>query len=834
MPGEFTLGETTLGDTLPAVAGPPPSANLGAGALIGRQNIKARWGERYTSDAVNKKFVGLPVGVYYGFVPSTAGLVVSLRPDVSISYTNISGAAQIGEVITGATSSATANIRVISSGFFLIDTVSGDFVVGETITGTTSSFTADITASSSDGLSFVRVISNTPTVAGRTEHVMDVLTTDTIQIDFTGFIDGTYYVYATGSFAVGSTTIATVQSRTTPIPNMRTEILVCVVTKLSSTGLAIQATAPATRQEPFASTGQRIGFMPGGSIESLLSAISTTQEIVAARESVDGAISPIFDQGFPQSTGLADRLRRDLSRASMASRLGKRLVTTRGNDYAVSAPISAPLNISGSFSARTRTFQPFRDVTNEDLPIGVPVPIALAPNASDRITLSLTSITGSFGVGEILVGADSGASGVIRASTGATVDLDELTGVFQIGEVVGSVGPPLGSGTLASIDNREGAITATDGGGGGDAVRNIVTIVESFTGRKPLDANGNTIYGRLLFGPNGISGIGGGDPGELLVAVGVGEQINFVQGSPTVTNNLVNFTNFFLPGDLIEGADGRFYEIDSTPGSVTSTSLTLTTGKEYLGSSASATSRRRRRFLLKFVSLSAGTETQQTITPGTTIPSGAGLQIVFPSWLNGAQSNYDAHFDVRASGNAYGLAQATIPGVGYNAPGTGGGTGSPVFGSIRTIQSGGMGVGAGNFHTINFTAGSVNSPSPGVISITSAGPTGPPGVGGAGSPGPTGPTGFGLTTIYPYQTTTVPINLFGTPHAGNKVFTFPGPYRFFMVNSALTIAQGELDTGWITGVTASSGATQITVFYDFDGGAGGLGQVMIIGAAAAG
>jgi len=74
VPGEFTLGETTLGDTLPAVVGPPLSANLGASALIDRQNIKARWGERYTSDAVNKKFIGFPRGVYYGFVPAANGL----------------------------------------------------------------------------------------------------------------------------------------------------------------------------------------------------------------------------------------------------------------------------------------------------------------------------------------------------------------------------------------------------------------------------------------------------------------------------------------------------------------------------------------------------------------------------------------------------------------------------------------------------------------------------------------------------------------------------------------------------------------------------------------
>lgn len=32
-------------------------------------NIKARWEERYTSEAINQKFLGIPRGVYSGFIP---------------------------------------------------------------------------------------------------------------------------------------------------------------------------------------------------------------------------------------------------------------------------------------------------------------------------------------------------------------------------------------------------------------------------------------------------------------------------------------------------------------------------------------------------------------------------------------------------------------------------------------------------------------------------------------------------------------------------------------------------------------------------------------------
>lgn len=844
MPGEFTLGETTLGDTLPAVAGPPPSTNLGASALIDRQNVKARWGERYTSDAVNKKFVGLPRGIYYGFIPVAEGLTVRLKPDLSVYFTALSGAPQIGEVITGSTSNTTANIRVISAGFFLIDTLFGAFEENETITGSTSGFTATVTNTASDGISFARVTSNTPTTAGLTEHMLDVITTDEVSIDFTGFVDGTYYVYVTGSYSIGSTTIATVQSRTTPVPNLITEVLVCVVQKVSQT-LTIQATSPATRQEPFAQGGQRIGFMPAGSIESLLAATQTTDEVLAARQGVDGVVAAPFDVAQPQSTGLPDRLRTDLSRGSMASRLGKLLTVVRSNDFPVTAPITSGtlINISGSFSARTRDFQPIRDVTNEALPTDVPVPIALNQNASDDITITFSGITGAFGVGEILEGATSGAKAVIRGVTASTLDLNELVGVFQVGETIDSAGPPVGSATLDAIDNREGAITAEDGGGGGDAVRNIVSIVDTFTGRKPVDTDGNPIYGRLLFGPDGTQGPGGGGPGELLVGTGGIEVINFTQGSPTITNSNINFENYFLPGDLIEGADGRFYEIDSGAGSVTSTSLTLVASKPYLGPNQDAGggsvsgigARRRRRFLLRMVSKDSGAETGQAITPGSTIPSGAALRFYFPAWLSGAQSNYDAQLELRAPGDAFGLAQETVPGVGYNSPGTGGGagTGLPVIGAIRTIQSGGSPIGDGNFHTINFTAGAVNSPSTGVLTITSAGPTGPPGPGGAGTPGPTGPTGLGYSTIYPYSTQEIDIDD-GAGFTSSIVFNFSGPIRFFMVCSHLKVAQGSIDTGGVTGVTAVSGNTSITVQYTTDDAGSPQGQVLVIGAAAAG
>lgn len=58
---------------------PPPTAVVSVS--IPTNSIKYRWREPYVSDATNTKFLGVPRGVYVGFVPSMAGGVLSLAPD---------------------------------------------------------------------------------------------------------------------------------------------------------------------------------------------------------------------------------------------------------------------------------------------------------------------------------------------------------------------------------------------------------------------------------------------------------------------------------------------------------------------------------------------------------------------------------------------------------------------------------------------------------------------------------------------------------------------------------------------------------------------------------
>lgn len=61
-----------------------------------------------------------------------------------ITISSVSGTFQVGETITGGTSTETANILFVGDDFLLVDTVSGAFTNGETITGGTSAATATL------------------------------------------------------------------------------------------------------------------------------------------------------------------------------------------------------------------------------------------------------------------------------------------------------------------------------------------------------------------------------------------------------------------------------------------------------------------------------------------------------------------------------------------------------------------------------------------------------------------------------------------------------------------------------------------------------------------
>lgn len=78
MAGEFAISEA------PIAAGSVTAAaavTVFHTVKVPAESIKFRYGERYISEAANKKFLGIPRGVYLGFIPSFSGNLLHLDPD---------------------------------------------------------------------------------------------------------------------------------------------------------------------------------------------------------------------------------------------------------------------------------------------------------------------------------------------------------------------------------------------------------------------------------------------------------------------------------------------------------------------------------------------------------------------------------------------------------------------------------------------------------------------------------------------------------------------------------------------------------------------------------
>lgn len=671
-----------------------------------RDNVKARWAERYTSEAINKKFLGTPRGIYLGFIPSASGLILSLQPDKVITFSALAGGFTIGATLTGP--SGTAIIRAISTGFLLVSDVTGTFLVSEALSDSATSVSAVVETFVEEDVSFGRVVSSSTLSAGRSEHMLDVFTTDTITLDFTGFTDGTYYVILTASYQVGATTIASIITRTTPPPNGVQEVLICKVTKVGASITTIEATSPETRNEPVAFEGQRHGFMPGGSVERLLSATTSADEVIASRRLSDGTAGTPFSSGFPQTTGVPLRLNTDLSNVSMANRLGKTLISVQGNNFTLSAPATSA-NVSTSFGARNRDFEPYRDqspATGITIPAGVPT--SISADGIDFVELTLTGVAGVFTVGLLVTGTDSDATAIIKSVSGSIITVGDFIGSLFNGELI-TQASPAATGTISAIALREGAITGLSGGAVSD--QNIVAIVDEDTGNKAIDTSTSavTVFGRLIYGPGGS-----GAPGEHQLAAG--QQLNFTAGSVVVTvaAGTITTPGEIDVGDLIEGDDGRFYEVDLIAGSpITSFNLPVT--KDYVGPTAiNIGSRRRRRFILEFKRVVAGTEGAATLAAGT-------YRFFFPAWFTSEKSNFDATHNRSASGGTQTpLATTTVEGRVIAA------TGSPSpaqAGAFNEAENNGVSVAGGNapYYKLNFLGGGVTSPSAGELDIPSAG-----------------------------------------------------------------------------------------------------------------
>jgi hypothetical protein len=77
VPAEFSIAGAPLGDSAALTAAFGPAFNFPS------QDVKFRHGERYASEAANRKFLGIPLGVYLGFTPSFSNNILTFTVDAA-------------------------------------------------------------------------------------------------------------------------------------------------------------------------------------------------------------------------------------------------------------------------------------------------------------------------------------------------------------------------------------------------------------------------------------------------------------------------------------------------------------------------------------------------------------------------------------------------------------------------------------------------------------------------------------------------------------------------------------------------------------------------------
>jgi hypothetical protein len=253
-----------------------------------------------------------------------------------------------------------------------------------------------------------------------------------------------------------------------------------------------------------------------------------------------------------------------------------------------------------------------------------------------------------------------------------------------------------------------------------DVVRNTCILIDADTGDRLIDntTDRNVVFGRVRQEPDFI----------------LDGQITFTLASTAVVGDSVaRFTLQLQAGDTIQGPDGKFYEVLSI-----ANSAALTLRDAYQGGTATAGSRTRRRFKLRFRKLVAGAESAYTTTAVVQI------QTYLPTFLTHATAAFEAGTFVYKPGERPTIPDATTSVQGKIALAS---ASSPFVGSIN-LQKGGLPVAGGPFHTLNFigSPGALVLLGAGIVDVTNTGPIGPAGPGGGPGPtGPTGPTGVSIT-----------------------------------------------------------------------------------------
>ena len=217
------------------------------------EQVKFRFGERYVSEATNAKFMGVPYGVYAGFLASASGNVITLSvdPDREFSF-----------------------MRMLSS----LDSGASVDVF------TTSALTFDLSV------------------------YINAFNLGTPGVIFPLFI------FATANYQFGSASSALVEFRTNPTAS-DTDLLLGQVFYTGS-NLTVSAT-PLERSNPYAYSGAPLGygFMTAGQANGLLDGLDITDEVTAARVDLAGtthlSLSARMGEDFSASS-MAGRLAKSI------------------------------------------------------------------------------------------------------------------------------------------------------------------------------------------------------------------------------------------------------------------------------------------------------------------------------------------------------------------------------------------------------------------------------------------------------------------------------------------------------------------------------------------
>lgn len=504
---------------------------------------------------------------------------------------------------------------------------------------------------------------------------MDIIIDYAITMDFTGQPPGDFPINVIGKVQyTDDPSVATVGSLVTRSagPMNFDEVLVC---RVDGPDTALSVTfdpAAGERDAPLSYAGVRFGFMPAGSVEDLIAAVDEVNEVTAARLGLDGVTYG----------SLSDRLSADLSAASLASRLARRVVVLRSNDYLAEAGATT-INISGSFSEVNRDHEP-------------------------------------------------------------KISLDGL-----------------------GSETTTGAVAAPN-----DEVRNIAVVQDTATGFRTLDdpTSSLVVFGRII-GPTDES------------AAGVFSFQN-AQKSVSITDGQI--TETAETGDLLQGADGKFYEIAAI---YSDSQLELSDA--YTGPTASSGGLITRRWLLALKKISGSTEIPASLSEAATI------RCFFPAFLTSSQSNFDWRTAQMTPGGRPPIpdASTTVPGRVVLTQADSrlgsinvrkGSAGTPVLSSLPS----------GRFHTINFIDGNglVTQTSAGEASVGRIGATGPQGPDGqSGGIGPDGDQGAGFSQITPFKIS----GTYAGPGVGTTNYSWTTSMGHTIRNLAVQIAR-YWDSGFFT------------------------------------